>query len=314
MTAPPLLVSGPCYAALWDPVRERLGILASGLGDYYGLSWSEDELFLLARQGGKGDLILVFNPEGLLLRTLPIGRDIDGHQILYQAPFLYVTATRENALLRLDPASGAQTRWNWTGHDTDVHHLNGLAPGPDGGLLVSQDNGPERPSEFVAVSPEGRLLGTVLTLTEPGLGSHNLEGSWLVASGADSVVYAIDEAEPRLRPVFRREQTFFRGLARCREPGGSDTLLVGASGLFPRPERSRPQTAWIHRVAPASPDPPLLTLELPGLGQVYDLRGLDPDRSHNGLPCPLRWDDPLGISTGRPARFRAGPETPPAGG
>jgi hypothetical protein len=295
----PFLVAGPGYAGLYDPGRHAVGILDTGFGDYYGITWSATELYLLARQGGAGELIRVLRPDGSLDRTLSIGREIDGHQILFHQGALLITATREDGLIRLDPGTGEQEIWNWTGHDTDTHHINGLAPGPDGTLIVSHDNHWGTPSEIVTLSPDGREILDRITPTDPEWGTHNIEDRHLVVSGENSMLMERSDAGD-WHPVFRREGEFFRGLGRCRLPDGSLGLLVGASGIMPREFRSLPQTAWVHLLAGQSPAA-VATVAIPEIGQVYEVRSLDPAASHHGIPCPLQLDGDLAIAEWRDA-------------
>ncbi|MCB1093636.1 MAG: hypothetical protein KDL87_19005, partial [Verrucomicrobiae bacterium] len=226
-----------------------------------------------------------------------IGRHIDGHQILFHGQSLFVTATRENALIRLNPETGAQSLWNWTGHNTDVNHINGLAPGPDGGLLVSHDNRGGTASEIVTLSAAGEVTDRI-DLGFPELGSHNIEGNHVTASGQDSVLWQLAPDGTKTE-VFRRSGEFFRGLGRCRTTNGQWSWLVGASGVMPRELRGLPQAGWIHQL---SGNPLTLgnTVAIPEIGQIYELRSLDPECSHNGLPCPLKWDSGLEVTDWRP--------------
>lgn len=294
----PLLLAGPTGCGLYDPARDALGILSEGLGDYYGITWSDREIYLLARCGGSGETILVHDRTGAETRRLPIGRDIDGHQILFHQGHLIVTATRENALIRLDPRTGAQSLWRWTDHHHDVNHINGLSPGPLGTLIVSLDNGSSCPSDIVLVSPGGELIGPLLTLANPLHGSHNIEANRIVASAHRSVVFeTAGGQEPQ--PVFEREAEFFRGLGRCRLADGTTGWLVGSSPILPRESRAEPHTAWVHLFS-GSPARLLATLSVPDLGQVYEMRSLDPGFPHHGISCPIDLGDLSGIHHWRP--------------
>lgn len=293
----PFLVAGPAYCGLYHPRRQALGIFSEGLGDYYGITWSDQEIYVLARNGGGGEIILVFDRSGAALRRLSIGRDIDGHQILYHQNHLLLTASRENALIQLHPDTSTQVVWNWTSHSTDVNHINGLAPGPLGTVLVSLDNGHKCSSEIVLISPQGQRIGTLLTLPKAHLGSHNLEETRLVASAETSFVFELaGDREPRC--VFSRSGEFFRGLGRCHLADGTVAWLVGSSDILSRELRSHPHTARVHLFA-GEPASLIATLALPNLGQVYEIRSLDPSYPHHGIPCPLQCDDLAGITTWR---------------
>ncbi|MBL9154310.1 MAG: hypothetical protein JNK37_17605 [Verrucomicrobiales bacterium] len=307
MAAPfpvPLLLAGPTCCGIYDPHRGALGILDEGHGDYYGITWSDREVYILARCGGSGETILVYDRTGTDIRRLPIGRDIDGHQILHHQGHLLITATRENALIRLDPLTGGQSIWRWTDHHSDVNHINGLSPGPLGTVVVSLDNGSEHPSELVLLSPRGKLIGTLLTLTNPLHGSHNIEESRIVASAYRSVVFDTSGGIEPI-PVFEREAEFFRGLGRCRLSDGSAGWLVGSSPILPRESRAEPHTAWIHLFT-GSPARLLATLAVPDLGQVYEMRSLDPAFPHHGIPCPIDLNELSGIRTWKPVSVLAG--------
>jgi hypothetical protein len=278
------LVSGPGYFGFFDAQRGGVSILDTGRGPYYGISWSENEFYVLARNNGKGELILVFPPDFSSHRAIELGRNIDGHQIHFCGGTLYVTATSENALIRVDPRLGTQSTCNWTDHSTDINHINGIGNCKPGRLWVSLDNRKGTPSEIILLSTIVEMPIERMVIDGPMSGTHNIEADIVLSSGDDSSIWDIsDKSLPR--KVFFAQNSFFRGLGRFDGGEGTDCLLVGASPVSSRDKRGLPNDCrvlviatidWTFRGA----------LTIPRIGQVYDLRSLAADFSHNGIACP----------------------------
>lgn len=277
-----LLISGPLYVGVYRAASQEVEIIESGRGPYYGITWSQSEVFLLARNGGAGDLVIVLDGNLCERRFIEIGRPIDGHQILYDNGRIYVTATAENAILILDPQSGQSTIWNWTGFDYDSNHINGITVDQQDDFLVSFDNHFGNVSEIARISLREGGEVERFAVGRSDQGTHNIENGLVTASGVISSLYNISDSLSE--PVFEKSGRFFRGLSRSRLLSGVEVVLIGSSMLLERDLRGTPHDAIIH-VLRRDDFGEIGTLAVPEIGQIHELRSLG-QLTHHGISFP----------------------------
>ena len=281
----PTLIAGPRFFALCSADHLTPQILHEGAGPYYGISWSESEIFLLSRNRPRNDQILVFSPMLELKRVIPFDRQIDGHQILYLDGRLLVTATWQDEINVVDPQSGLVIdRWNWTGCHEDVHHINGIGYHDHQSLWISCDNRKGVPSEILLLPLMGKSPLRKIVCGNPSLGSHNIEEELATQSGDTSAVVDIRWDPPMER--FRAENQFFRGLARGTA-FNREILLVGASSILKRTQRNEPRQAFVY-VLDRTSFQQIRRVEISRIGQLYEVRSLQEDYSHNRIICPIQ--------------------------
>lgn len=284
---PPFLVAGPAFVGLVRCDRDGglvLHLIDQGRGPYYGITWDERRLFLLDRNHGRGELIRVVSPEVRSDCVVEIGKNIDAHQILFHSGFLWVTATRENALVRVDVDGITHSRMNWSDSDTDVNHINGISPRGRDGFWVSHDNKTGNVSEIVSLTIDGHVLYRY-AMPSPHFGTHNIEQGLVVGSGSTSVIWQFDPSASEYPVLWSQPGRFFRGLAFARISTSEQVVLIGTSPLLQRSERTDPHTGSVF-VCSREPFRALYRIDIPGIGQVHEVRTIGLTDSHNGIPCP----------------------------
>lgn len=279
-----LLITGARYFGYFCRNRQTVVRLHEGMGPYYGISWSERLIYVLARNSGDGDTVLCFDNSLKEVGVINLKRDLDGHQIVYCKSFLYITATRENSILRVDPTSGEQTTFNWSGYTSDINHINAISPAEDGTFWISQDNKHGVLSELVRVSLESLSILEKFYMGSRDTGTHNIENDHIVASGAESLLFRrIVHNDFRLVHVV--QEGFCRGIAFHRRHPGHQLVMLGVSRILSRAERMDPFEGYV-RVLCGTSYRQLDEIEVPDIGQVHDLRTFD-QPSHNGISFNL---------------------------
>ena len=270
-----LLVTTTRAAWLLDVTSGLARLLDEGRGVYYGISFSDDQIFIACRQAAVGadrdrqaNIILCFDaslqPTGVLQPPMPI-RDV--HQILYRAGTLFICSTYDDAVIRYEPASGRWTRWHPFGPSAgqDQHHINSVAA-HDGELLLAGN----RPHGWYArFAPDERLL----VRQALGAGTHNVwtEGGEVRVCSSDEG--AVRSAGGTIQPVVTRG--WLRGIAK-----GRVNRYFGVSQNLVRSVRDRSDCMILAVDAAGAV---VRTFSFLDYGMLHDLRVLGrADDSHNG--------------------------------
>lgn len=268
--------------AVWvlDLASGLARLVDEGRGVYYGISFSDDRLFVACRRAAVGadrdrqaNVVLCFDkalrPAGVLVPPMPI-RDV--HQILYAAGTLFICSTYDDTVIRHEPATGRWEAWQPFGPSAaqDQHHINSVAI-HDGDILLAGN----RPHGWHArFAPDGRLLARQAL----GAGTHNVwveDGEVQVCSSDEGAVQGAGEAK---QPVVA--QGWLRGVAK-----GRTTRYFGVSQNLVRGVRDR-SDCMILALEPGGAV--VRTFAFLDFGMLHDLRVLGrSDDSHNGVSFPL---------------------------
>lgn len=284
-----LLVTTTHAAWILDLESGLARLLDQGRGVYYGISFSDDRLFIACRRAPVGadrdrqaNVILCFDralqPAGVLQGPVPI-RDV--HQVLYAAGTLFICSTYDDAVLCYEPGTGRWQVWHPFGPGTaqDHHHINSVAT-HDGDILLAGN----RPHGWHARFTANRHLVGREAL---GAGTHNV---W--SEGGDIGVCSSDEGAVRTAGGQRRPvvaQGWLRGVARGRKMryfGVSQNLVRGIRDRSDCMILALDEEGSITR-----------TFSFLGYGMLHDIRVLGhADDTHNGVAFRLgeRWTSALG--------------------
>lgn len=109
--------------------NDRSKLLHSGQGLYYGISWDENNIYLLARSGkrrqGHPDIVTL-DKNYSTVRKIIDGSFLDAHQIYCDGPNLYVTSTHLNCVEVVNLSTGVSVQKNWTKCKSDINHINSI--------------------------------------------------------------------------------------------------------------------------------------------------------------------------------------------
>lgn len=299
-----LLVTTTRAAWLVDLDARRARIIDQGRGVYYGITFTQDRVFIACRQAEVGadresqnNAILCLD-NGLrpveILHADPPLRDV--HQIVCRGDTLLACSTYDDAVLRFSFSGRTWSAWYPFGRSgaADTHHINSV--GLDGDAVLLAGN---KPSGWFArlaeghTSPDGR--------TPLGIGTHNV---WVDESGAVAVCSS-DEGAVRLADGTRRdlaERGWLRGFAR-----DGRHAYVGVSQNRVRGKRDRSDCMILQLDHAGSV---VETYAFLGFGMLHDMRVVGmADTSHNGVSLLLA-DHALRMSntdytlSGRPIDLR----------
>lgn len=283
LAARPLLIVTTTLAAwILDAGTGLAYRIHEGSGVYYGITFSEDTLFIACRQAIVGaeqasqdNVILCFDQHLVQRETLTAPWPIrDVHQIFYHDGMLYICSTYADAVLEYDVAVRSWQRWHPFGDPgvPDQHHINSILVDKDGVLLAGNAPagwtawfGPDRHY----CSENRRAIGS---------GTHNV---W--REGGKTVVCSSNEGGIRLEDNgFRAvcENGWVRGVASA----GHDTY-VGVSQNLVRDAREQPDCAIVridHNCGASR------CYTFLNYGMLHDLRVIGTaDATHNGLAFQL---------------------------
>lgn len=271
--------------AVWalDPDTGDCWQIDSGKGVYYGISFTEDRLFIGARQAAYGsdqsvqqNVILVYDRALRLKNVLaPRGAPIrDLHQILVAGRSLYVTSTYDDTIAILDLSDRRWTEWRplpARAGAPDEYHVNSLLAAGESLWLAGK-----RPKPWVAeFDRAGRQLKRQMRL---GRGTHNV---WLddgVPGVCSSDEGALVWQDGRRRMI--SDGAWTRGYCRL-----GDRIFVGLSEVNSRENRAQSDCCLVELDADHAP---VRAWHLPGWGMLHDVRALNTaDASHNGVRFAL---------------------------
>ena len=272
----------------------RHTILHEGAGIYYGITWDEHRIYVVAR-GNEPSRLLVFDNTLYRLPDLPYlhsGPAGDGpHQAFYWGEVLYVPNTQRNRVECWDGTDIFFLSWGPT--DGDHDHVNSIWREPTAGTFwVVEHRREKRPKRIRVLNDDHSLLSTIeldpdtLSLPPSHVGMHNVyvENGILYTLGPSQVVgYDLDTQEVEeieLEGVVRYKH-YLRALARSPEH-----YYIGASNFRPRRQRELGASKILVTNARWEVQEEIhLDYDW---GQIMEIRLIDgPDLAHNGLPCPL---------------------------
>lgn len=237
----------------------------------YGITWDGSSLYLGERGVETGGSVERRSPSLERLETIkaPV-RDV--HQILWADGLLYWTNTFEDVLEAWD-GEHFYTIFQASDSGEDRKHLNSVWRDTDGCLWVVKHGRGQDPSRV-------RCLNTIWGFAFPGVTDlHNVyveEGRAYVLSAGR--VLSVGLAGGDVREMARVPDSYLRGLAR-----GDGFWAVGRSLVGLRHERENGDG---HVLLFDDGWKQVDRITLPGAGQVHEVRLLEGDRAHNGLPFP----------------------------
>jgi hypothetical protein len=277
------------------------GVLHSGAGVYYGITWSESTLYVVAR-GNEPARMLAFDAKMYPKDPPPfvhMGTPGDGpHQAIYSDGVLAVANTQYNRLEMWDES----TRRVWSVYpgdrfdEHDIDHLNSVWRCPVSGKWFVAEHRKALMPKLIRMFNliDGRRVDAhIIELDAPELnagpvrrGIHNVyaENGSIYTLGPSEIikhspleetteVIHIEGVEPGVH--------YLRGLARVGK-----TWVVGISKACERQDRAwSSSTIWA-----LGPEFNVIeTIELDErFGQVMDIRPVSRyDKAHNGIRCPL---------------------------
>lgn len=276
-------------------------VLHSGAGVYYGITWSESTLYIVAR-GNEPSRMLAFDAK-MWPKDPPqfvhMGAPGDGpHQAFYLDGILAVANTQHNRLEMWDEMTGRV--WSvWPGDrydERDIDHLNSVWRCPASGKWFVAEHRKDLVPKLIrtfALIDGKKADAHVIELDAPELnagpvrrGIHNVyaeNGSIYTLGPSEIIKHSPLEETTEVIRVSGIEPGvhYLRGLARVGK-----TWIVGSSKACPREDRAwSSSTIWI--LGPAFNV--LDTIELDErFGQVMDIRAVGQrDKAHNGIKCPL---------------------------
>jgi len=278
---------------LW--VDGQTYVLHEGLGAYYGITWDDRSIYVVAR-GSMPSRMLAFDSHMRPILAPPfINMGSEGysgpHQALYSRGVLYVVNTQRNRVECWDGEVVFNLNWAPTYKDRD--HINSIWREPQAGTLwITEHRKTKRPKKIRVLEADHTLLSTIELdpdFLSAGLvytGIHNvyIEDGILYTLGPSQVVtYDLDTLEVDAIPLAGviKGEHYLRGLARS-----DDHFYIGASRASPRDGRAE----GASRILVTNDRFGVLEANClsEDYGALYEIRLVDlPDRAHNGLPCPL---------------------------
>jgi hypothetical protein len=289
-----LLVATHNALLLVDPARPmgRQQILHWGAGLYYGITWDEERLYLVAR-GAPPERVLVFDRDFRPLDPPPFKMGGEPHQCLWLDGTLYVTDTTNNRVLSWDGKCIETVFFVDAPYKKEPEHLNSIWS--DGDLIyVLAHRKERRPKRVYVLDREFALLDILpmdfhcLAAGAMSNGLHNVyvENGRLYTLGP-SVVLALDlvkgKTDVKQLPTVEPFKHYLRGLARTEE-----LFYIGVSNVAARPGRDYGSARILIQERMNSNRLAGEIVLDERCGQVLEIRALDePDLAHNGVTCPL---------------------------
>lgn len=268
---------------LWDDGVER--VLHESAGVYYGITWSPERLYVIAR--GRVPRMLVYNGDRQLEEPPPLDLGAPGysgpHQIHWYEGRLYVTNTTLNRVDVWDELvrAGAEIRFECPA-GRDVNHINSIWRDPETSLFyVVEHRREEMPKRIRVMNAIGRVKRTI-----------SLAGGYLKAGihnvfVKDLILYTLctegivlhDFVDGSTQLVKIDGAGYLRGLAVA-----ADVFFVGDSEFQPRDQRCQ-GVSKVHVL-----DCRLNKIDEICLGsqfgQLLEIRALSEDLAHNGEKPP----------------------------
>jgi hypothetical protein len=276
------------------------GVLHSGAGVYYGITWSESTLYVVAR-GNEPSRMLAFDAKMYPKDPPPfvhMGAPGDGpHQAIYSDGVLAVANTQYNRLEMWEEKTGLV--WSiWPGDrfdERDIDHLNSVWCSPKSGKWFvaehRKDLIPKLIRTFLLIDNK-RADTHAVELDVPELnagpvrrGIHNVyaENGHIYTLGPSEVIRydPVNDETDVIRFGAQPGVHYLRGFART-----NGLFIIGSSKACERQDRAwSSSTIWA-----LDPDfNALYTIELDEkFGQIMDIRVVGQfDHAHNGIACPL---------------------------
>lgn len=255
--------------------------LHKGEGQYYGITWSEESIFVAHKKDdylpGPEISILDKNYE---VRGVTHGNFPDVHQILYRKGLLYITNTGNNSV---DVYNGRDIKSNnWTEYNTGVNHINSIYHDGIGFWschhnLVSR--GDHTYSDLVYL---GQDLSSIKSKIRVGRDLHNVFVS-------DGFVYTLSSAAEELLEISLETGEIERRTKIGMWPRGfaatEKYFLIGVSTVIDRSNRpdGRSEVHLVDRDTLEVVD----VVRVDGVGVMHEIRVTsEQDLAHNGITFP----------------------------
>lgn len=282
-----LLISTHNALLFWDGV---LNVIHEGVGVYYGITWSDLGLYVVAR-GADPPKMLAWDkklnrvPSPQFVSMGPRGYYSGPHQAFYWDDLLLVTNTLYNRLEIWDAFTGSISRLFFDEPvNEDRDHLNSIWRDPESGLFYVVEHRSKRIREFVLEPFEERRIYNAHTTFQ---GLHNVYvEDWQIFSLEPSAFVRFDLVdgmwdEMKIETVDPKLH-YLRGLART-----TDYWLIGVSTFAERSKRTWGASSVLFLDNDFQVVDELVLPEK--YGQLLDIRVTDQlDLAHNRHYCPIR--------------------------
>lgn len=281
---PSFLLSTADRVLYWS--EEKQVTLDSEKGPYYGITWDENHIYYTRGSGlsPHGRDQLVASNGSNIIREFP-GYFPGAHQIIYYAGHVYITVTSRNAVAKVSVLNGQESFFNWTGHDQDVNHINGIWRDVDC-WWVCYHNYAEKSDTSAVNSRIAQLcekFENVVNVVDLGVGIHNcvrVGNTLYICSSAENRLLLYDLSESNVvRDVC--DLNWVRGLSIT-----SDYLVLGVSEVAVAKSDRLLGDAAVYLLDRKTLD--ILDKKVfSGTGPVYGLRVTSvEDLAHNNIKFP----------------------------
>jgi hypothetical protein len=259
----------------------KVHTLHKGEGQYYGITWSKDSIFVAHKKDDypPGPEVSILNTRYKVMGVTP-GNFPDVHQILYRKGLLYITSTDTNSI---DVYNGRDIKSkNWTEHITGVNHINSIYHDGKGFWschhnLVSR--GDHTYSDLVYL---GKDMSSIKSKIRVGRDLHNV-----FVSG--NLIYTLSSADEELLEISLETGEIQRRTKIGMWPRGfaatEKYFLIGVSTKIDRSNRpdGRSEVHLVDRKSMKVLD----ILRIGGVGVMHEIRVTSElDLAHNGIPYP----------------------------
>jgi predicted SAM-dependent methyltransferase len=168
---------------------DNLYLLEEDLKAYYGLTWSDDSLYVLGRNGNRGEVLNVYDTNFCIIKTFRFDRKLNSHQIDIVFNRLLITDTDRNQILLLDLETDKIEEIEIGTIREDVNHINGLTVDSKKETIhvVCGNNvaGCAIKSEHLTYDFSFNLLSKEVG----GWADHNFLDSHITNAGTGSIIY-----------------------------------------------------------------------------------------------------------------------------
>jgi len=264
---------------LWDDGVER--VLHENAGVYYGITWSPERLYVIAR--GRNHRMLVYDSERQLEKPPPLDLGPPGysgpHQIYWYEGRLYVTNTTLNRIEVWDElvGAGAEIRFECR-VERDVDHINSIWRDPETSLFYVVEHRSKQIRVMNAIGHVKRTISLAGRYLEAGIHNVFVKDLVLYTLCAKGIVLH-DFVDGHTQLVKVDGAGYLRGLAVT-----SDMFLVGDSEFQPRDQRYQ-GVSKVHVLDCRLNKIDEICLS-PKFGQLLEIRVLAEDLAHNGEKAP----------------------------
>ncbi|MBU2685825.1 MAG: hypothetical protein KKF27_21500 [Gammaproteobacteria bacterium] len=251
----------------------------------YGISWNKEQVFF-CRQFPDHSKILIYDKKLKPVKEIRCNDIMDGHQLYWSEPYLYICNTRFNRIHIWHPVNGFKDfAWNRCGKDRN--HINSIWQHDNGDIYFIEHNRHINPSRRSRIKIFDKNLNYKSDI-QAGRGAHNVfrrnADLYLCSSNDYSLIKydcnkkeVIEEINFPDQGILSTEFWLTRGLAY-----DGNKFYVGLSRWCPREERIKSTNGAIAIV-----DNQFRLIEyiaLPDMGQVYEIRLMDGiDLAHNRI-------------------------------